>query len=190
MDARNFDALTKHLTNPRSRRGLLGSVLGFLTVVIGVQEGKAKRKRPKTESRKGTIRTKRQVTASVKKCRPAGAPCEGNQADLCCARLACTESDRGSARRCTPCAAEGASCAGDEACCGGACCLGLNPVGVCCASRDRCCGGDCCVGERRVCDFRFTMCVTCRTAGEFCNELIVCCPGLRCDVSGGACISV
>jgi hypothetical protein len=68
------------------------------------------------------------------------------------------------------------------------CCRGVDPVGACCASRERCCGGHCCVGERQVCDFRFTMCVTCRAAGEFCNGLIVCCPGLRCDLGGGACV--
>jgi hypothetical protein len=176
----------------QSRRGLLGGVLGFLAAVMGAQEGKAKRKRPKTESRKETIRTKRHVTASVKKCRQAGHSCEGNQADTCCAGLACVASDRGSARRCTPCAAEGASCAGDEACCGGVCCRDelIDPVGTCCASRDRCCGRDCCT-EGEVCDQRFLMCVPCQKEEDFCQiPFCNCCPGLEilCDEAGCRCV--
>jgi hypothetical protein len=27
-----------------------------------------------------------------------------------------------------------------------------------------------------------------QTAGDFCNELTVCCPGLRCDVGGQQCV--
>jgi hypothetical protein len=71
------------------------------------------------------------------------------------------------------------------------CCIneGIDPVGQCCTSQEHCCGSACCVSERQVCDFRFLMCVTCRAAGEFCNELIVCCPGLRCDIAAQECVA-
>jgi hypothetical protein len=194
MDARHLDALTKRFTDPRSRRRLLGGVLGFLTGVVGAQEGEAKRKRPRSRYRKQTRWTKRQVTASAKKCRRAGAPCEGKQAETCCAGLACVASDRGSARRCTPCAAERASCASDEACCGRVCCRDelIDSVGTCCASRDRCCGSHCCT-TGQACDQRFLMCVTCTAEGETCQNPVpfcVCCAGLEltCDEAGCRCV--
>jgi len=42
---------------------------------------------------------KRHVSASTTKCCPVGAPCEGKQAERCCAGLVCLASDRGSVRR-------------------------------------------------------------------------------------------
>jgi len=195
MDARHFDALTKRLPEPWSRRGLLGGVLGFLTGVVGTQEGEAKRKRPRSKNRKQTRWTKRQVTASAKKCRQAGHSCQGDQADTCCAGLVCTATDRRSARRCTACAAEEASCAGDEACCSGMCCRDelIDPVGTCCTSQDRCCGSHCCT-EGEACDQRFLMCVPCTKEGECQNPVpfCVCCPGLdlTCDEAGCSCVQL
>jgi len=179
MDAGQFDRLAKVLSSGATRRRLvtgLGSTI--LTGLIGVPDAAAKRKR--------------HVSASTKKCRQVGAPCEGNQAETCCAGLACVTSDRGSARRCTPCAAEGASCAGGEACCGGVCCRDelIDPVGTCCASRDRCCGRDCCT-EGEVCDQRFLMCVPCQKEEDFCQvPFCNCCPGLEitCDEAGCRCV--
>jgi hypothetical protein len=117
-------------------------------------------------------------------CAALGKHC-GVKKGCCDADAACRD---GRCHRCPAETAEDAPCTSDAGCCSGVCCLGLDPVGACCASRERCCGGHCCIGKRSVCDFRFTMCVTCRAQGEFCNELIVCCPGLRCDVGGGACV--
>ena len=168
-------------------------MLGLLTGVAGTRDGEATRKRKRTTSRQLTIRTKRQVTASVKKCRQAGAPCEGHQADRCCAGLACAESARGSARRCTPCAAEGASCASDEACCGGACCrTEISPDGVCCASRESCCGSQCCPAGQ-ACAQRELQCVVCTKEGEVCQNRVpfcTCCPGLDLVCDGLRCTCV
>jgi hypothetical protein len=162
MDAENFDAWTIRLTHPRSRRGLLGGVLGFLTGVIGAQEGEAKRTRARTthRDRTQTRRRKRQALASAMKCRAVGHPCGERQ--TCCPGLGCTASDRGSARRCTPCAAEGAYCASDEDCCG-----------------------------ELVCDDRFPFCVTCEKEEDFCQiPFCNCCPGLEitCDETGCRCV--
>jgi hypothetical protein len=184
MDARHFDALTKRLTEPQSRRGLLGGAFGVLTGILGAQQGQAKSKRLQKGSTRG------QANASAKKCRKTGHPC--NEKQTCCPGLGCVASDRGSARRCAPCSFEGASCTGDEACCSGVCCIneGIDPVGVCCASRDHCCGGDCCI-EGEVCDFRFLMCVRCQTEEDFCQvPFCNCCPGLeiRCDEAGCRCV--
>jgi len=186
MDPTRFDALTRQLVASHSRRRLLSGALGIVAGLLGAGESQAKRHRT-------AKRAQRQVSAGKTKCRRAGRSCQGRRAKICCPGLACVGSDRGSARRCTPCSAEGASCAGDEACCGGVCCRDelINPVGTCCASRDRCCGGDCCT-EGEVCDFRFLMCVPCTPEGEcqnpvpFCN----CCPGLEivCDETGCRCV--
>ena len=179
MDAGRFDRLAKVLGSSATRRRLvtgLGSTI--LTGRLGFPDAAAKRKR--------------HVSASTTKCCPVGAPCEGKQAERCCAGLVCLASDRGSVRRCTPCAAEGASCASDEACCGGVCCGDelIDPIGTCCASQDRCCGSHCCTGEL-VCDSRFLMCVHCSKEGEFCESpFFFCCPGLglTCDVDLQQCV--
>jgi hypothetical protein len=164
MDPTRFDFLTRGLVASQSRRGLLGGALGVLAGLLAAPESEAKHHRKaKNEQAKNE---QRQGEAAKTKCRRAGHYCQGKQAETCCAGLACVASDRGSARRCTPCAAEGASCAGDEACCGRVCCRDelIDPVGTCCASRDRCCGSHCCTAGQ-ACDQRFLMCVACTAEG-------------------------
>ena len=188
MDAGTFDAWTKRLANTRSRRRLLGGMLGFLALSLGVQTGETKRTRPRTNDRKQTGSRQWLTRISAKKCRAAGHRCTKKQ--TCCPGLACRRIRPGAVRRCTPCAAEGASCAGDAACCGKACCRDelINPVGTCCGDRDRCCGGDCCT-EGEACDQRFLMCVPCTPEGECQNPVpfCVCCPGLDLICDGGLC---
>ena len=186
MDPTRFDALTRQFIVSHSRRRLLSGALSIVAGLLSAGEGQAKRHRT-------AKRAQRQVKAGKTKCRGPGHSCEGRQANSCCAGLACVASARGSARRCTPCAAEGASCAGDEACCGGGCCRDalIDPVGTCCASQDRCCGRDCCTAGE-ACDFRFLMCVPCTPEGECQNPVpfCVCCPGLGivCDETGCRCV--
>jgi hypothetical protein len=188
MDAGNFDAWTKRLTDTWSRRGLLGGMLGFLALVLGVQKGETKRTRPRTNDRKQTGSRKRQARISAKKCRAVGHPC--NEKQTCCPGLGCDVIGPGAVRRCTPCAAEGAACTGDEACCGEGCCRDelIDPVGTCCGRRDRCCGRDCCT-EGEACDQRFLMCVPCTPEGACQNPVpfCVCCPGLDLICDGGLC---
>jgi hypothetical protein len=118
-----------------------------------------------------------------KRCADLGKHCSGKK-PCCDADATCQE------RRCIACAVVSAPCREDAECCGGVCCInaGIDPVGSCCSSQERCCGSACCTGERGVCDFRFLMCVTCHGADDFCNELTVCCPGLRCDVGAQKCV--
>jgi hypothetical protein len=190
MHAGNFDALTKRFTDTRSRRGLLGGMLGFLALILGVQKGETKRTRPRTNDRKQTGSRKRQARISAKKCRAHGHPCTEKQ--TCCPGLGCVARDRGSARRCTPCAAEGASCTGDEACCRGVCCIneGIDPVGTCCTSRARCCGRECCT-EGKACSITFNTCAVCTTEGGSCfPSSCVCCPGLEITCEGPTCTCV
>jgi hypothetical protein len=181
MDAGRFDRLAKVLSSDATRRRLVtGFGAGILTGRFGFLDAAATRKR--------------HVSTSTKKCRRVGAPCEGKQVESCCAGLICRASDRGSARRCTPCAAEGASCATDEACCGGVCCRDelIDPVGTCCASQDQCCGSHCCTAGQ-ACDSKFLMCVACTAEGETCVfpvPFCVCCAGLTltCDEAGCTCV--
>jgi hypothetical protein len=181
LDAGWFDRLAKVLSSGATRRRVvirLGATI--LTGRFGFSGAEAKRKR--------------HGSTSAKTCRRVGAPCEGNQTETCCAGLVCLASDRGSARRCTPCASQGAACAGDKACCGGVCCRDelIDPVGTCCASRDRCCGSHCCTAGQ-ACDQRFLMCVACTAEGETCVNPVpfcVCCAGLQlsCDEAGCRCV--
>jgi hypothetical protein len=164
MDPRRFDSLTVALVRASRRQVLTVAAAGALPALLGHNRAAAERKR--------------------KHCAALGKHC-GPKKGCCDADAACRD---GKCHRCPAETAEGAPCTSDAGCCSGVCCLGLDPVGACCASRERCCGGHCCAGKRSVCDFRFTMCVTCRARGEFCNELTVCCPGLRCNVGGGACV--
>jgi hypothetical protein len=161
MDPARLDTLARTLATTSRRKMLTAAVASALLALLGGSRAAAERK--------------------PTHCAALGKHCGANKG-CCDADAACHE---GTCQRCT---AETEPCTDDAGCCGGVCCLGLDPDGACCASRERCCGGHCCVGARQVCDVRFTMCVTCRAAGEFCNELIVCCPGLRCDVSAGSCV--
>jgi hypothetical protein len=164
MHPRRFDSLTIALVRASRRQTLKAAVAGALLALLG-RNGAAADHKPKH-------------------CAALGKHCSAKKG-CCDADAACQD---GRCHRCPAETAEGAPCTSDAGCCSGVCCLGFDAVGACCASRERCCGGHCCTGERQVCDFRFTMCVTCREAAEFCNELIVCCPGLRCDVAAGACV--
>ena len=126
MDAGRFDRLAKVLRSDATRRRLVtGLGASILTGRFGFPDAAAKRKR--------------QVSTSAKKCRQVGAPCEGKQAESCCAGLVCSASDRGSARRCTPCASQGSSCASDEACCGELVC---SDTGQCGCPAVACQGGN------------------------------------------------
>src|SRR4051812_3740799 len=138
MHPTHFDALTRRLSVPQSRRGLLGGALAVLAGVLTPPEGEATRKRHpvkperRHKPRGEQQRTQRHVKPATKPCRPAGHPCEGNQDGSCCSGLVCLASGPGTATRCTPCPA------GTVAHQGQCCTPGTCPPGSCGSPPDNC----------------------------------------------------
>ena len=188
MHPTRFDALTRRLSAPQSRRSLLGGALGLLAGMLTAPEGEATRTRhPVKHERRHTHRgaqkrTQRPVETAKKSCRPAGHPCEGNQDGSCCPGLVCVASGPGTAKRCTPCPV------GTVAHQGQCCTPGTCPPGSCGSPPDNC-------GNSLACG-------TCSSAVEVCvtNQCVPCglpdepcCAGDQClsaDLvcSGGHCV--
>src|SRR4051812_23694493 len=108
MEEQRFDTLTKVLGSSKTRRRVqLGVLVGAVTGTLAQLDAEAKRKRHtakhehRHKHRQDSQRKKRQIETAKKDCRPAGRPCEGNQA--CCDGLVCAVSGPGSAQRCIPC---------------------------------------------------------------------------------------
>jgi hypothetical protein len=150
MDGASFDRLARTLVTPRSRRGLVASLLGFGAGVLGVRATDAACP-PGRVSRRGQCvcrQTGRPPVGGVCPCPRGqtdtgdGQGCLACRADsdcpgfgdpcltVACAAGACTSAP----------ANEGGVCPGGV-CTGGACCLGL-PLQAACTpgSPDPCCG--------------------------------------------------
>ena len=184
MHPTRFDALTRRLSAPQSRRSLLGGALGLLAGMLTAPEGEATRTRHPVEherrpTHRGAQKRKQRLVETAKKaCRLAGHPCEGNQDGSCCPGLVCVASGPGTAKRCTPCGSP------NKPCCAGDQCLSADVVcsgGQCvpCGHRGNlCCAGVPCVSSLDICVDGQCESVNCGGGGErCCPDGIICAVG-------------
>jgi hypothetical protein len=146
----------------------------------GKGHDKRKRKRDdKRDSRKSQAGPGEAAKAPA--CRPAGHPCEGNQA--CCAGLICIASGPGAAVRCTPCGKEDQHCCANDACNDGFVCAADDTCVACGGEGEPCCAAEACDGGFD-CDGQSGECVACGDAGERCCADDGCDHGLVCQADG------
>lgn len=162
MNDSRFDALTKALATPTSRRQAL-KTLGVSLVggILGLSG----------------------IGTAFAACKDPGHQCSKNEhccSNVCCDRVCCASGQICQNGICvTPCTANGGTCSGSSDCCSGNCSSGL-----CCPSEQTNCNGTCvtcpapgvCAGT--ICCQRLeTNC-----GGVCCRELFNCCPdGTCCD---------
>lgn len=141
MDADRFDALARALTDPTSRRGILGGLLGGAAVGLWPAVGMAKSKNKKQARKKKKKRCQRECDGCCGG--NGGYQCAlGTQVDACGkggeACRDCSASDRlCEDQRC--CRLAGSGCGFDNDCCGNAQCRNE----VCCVAGGERCGGGC-----------------------------------------------
>ena len=155
MDADRFDSLARSLTDPASRRILLGTPLVGVLAALGLTAAEAKKGKKKNKNKK----KKKNCGAGKTRC---GKDCADTKTDV---------------RHCGTC---GNECEGDQRCLEGQCFTICSPA---CAETNVCCAAECTdlTTDARNCGQCGTVCAE----NEVCRFANCGCLGPRCPVPGG-----